>query len=152
MRKSANVQIEIPDNLKEGREKSRPFFYKYNMRIFEIISPESFSTKTYFHGTNSLEPFVIFDEKYTGEIGFHFTDDIEKARSFGHSIIKAKLSMKKSANSDEWKSALEQSRGGNPRRMAINILRQQGFDSVITSYEVIVFDADQIKICGYEGF
>jgi hypothetical protein len=107
------------------------------MRLSEI--------QTYYHGTNS-DPFTEFDDKYTGGIGFHFTKHHDRAKTFGKRIMSAILDMKNTASPELWKEALDKAYGGNPRKMAVDWLKKQGYDSVETPYETIVFDANQIHI------
>lgn len=99
----------------------------------------------FYHGTNK-QPFAKFDRKFTGGIGFHFSHDPNRAAVFGKNLIKARLQINNPAGGEKWKEALDKARGGNPRKMAVEYLKAQGYDSVVTSYETIVFDAEQIEI------
>ncbi len=109
------------------------------MKLFELFND------VYYHGTNS-EVFDKFDHKYTGGIGFHFTKDLEHAKSFGKNVIKAKLTMNNTAPVELWGEALNRAYGGNPRRMAVEWLKKQGYDSVETKYETIIFEPEQIHV------
>jgi len=112
------------------------------MRLNEIED-----TNVYYHGTNNY-PFDKFDNKYTGGIGFHFTKKLEQARSHGKTVIVANLDLGNIAPVQDWSNALNKASGGNPRRMAINTLKEMGYNSVQTSYETIVFDPEQIHVVG----
>ena len=100
----------------------------------------------YYHGAKNFEG-DIFDHKRTGGIGFHFTPDIEQAKTFGDQIISARLRLDNPAPLEIWKHAMNKAHGGNPRKMAIDYLRSLGYDCVINpAYETIVFEPEQIQI------
>ena len=112
------------------------------MKIFEILKP-----KVYYTGTKSSEHFEEFSHRFTGGIGFHFTTEYNQAKSFGERVIAAHLNIKNPAPLEKWREALNKSSGGNPRKMAVDMLKKQGYDAVINPhYETIVFEPEQIKI------
>ncbi|MFA5490204.1 MAG: hypothetical protein WC284_13460 [Candidimonas sp.] len=100
--------------------------------------------RIYYHVTD--KKFDKFDNNYTGQVGFHFSRNPERFKTHGNFVVKAKLNFSKPANLDKWREALNIARGGNPRKMAIEYLKNQGYDAVETSYETIVFEPEQIEI------
>jgi hypothetical protein len=126
------------------------------MRLFEIFGDfDSWFTGSamqdrgepimFYHGTNH-SGFDKFDPNMVGGIGFHFTTDMNATKQFGKNVIRAYLNIKNPAGLDEWKNALDKARGGNPRRMAIDILKKSGYDGVSTEYETIAFEPEQIWV------
>jgi hypothetical protein len=83
----------------------------------------------------------------------HFTRDREAASQFAKGrhgkqrrIVEADLDIRCPAGLAEWKAALDRASGGNPRGMAVCDLRAQGYDGVVTDYEIIPFAPDQVRI------
>lgn len=98
------------------------------------------STPVYYHGTK--ENFDEFSFENTGGIGMHFTKNYNEAKHYAGKngrVISVHLNLENPANKEQWKAALNKSHGGNPRKMAVDMLKKEGFDSVETSYETIAF-------------
>lgn len=83
----------------------------------------------------------------------HFTRDRAAAEQFAKGrhgkqqrIVEADVDIQNPAGLAEWKAALDRASGGNPRGMAIRDLRRQGFDGVVTDYEIIPFTHGQVRI------
>lgn len=119
------------------------------MKIREILSE---SKELYFHGTGSQ--FTQF--RHQGSIGFYFTTDYEKAKSFTYSkspgdshhprVIAATLDIKNPATPEAIQYAQDNAYGGNPRKVIREILQKMGFDSIVHPGEVVVFEPSQIHI------
>ena len=101
-----------------------------------------------YHGTDA-----DFDEFDFTRGEPHFTRGREEAERFAKGrrgkqrrIVEADLTIANPAGLAEWKAALDRASGGNPRGMAVRDLRSQGYDAVVTDYEIIPFSPEQVRI------
>lgn len=131
------------------------------MKIKEILLRESGQT-VYYHATS--ERFEQFSNRFTGSIGFFFTDDYNIAMRFKDSrrdpnarIIAAHLTMNNplmaneaNPDADEVDAIVSKKGGGNPRKLRRELLMAKGYDSIIFKGEVVVFEPEQIHIIDHD--
>lgn len=112
------------------------------MMLFKLCEDQN---TIFYRGTNYTDSEDIFDN--SSGIGIHFTRNYEQAKTFGRYVVAVHLIMNNPATLEDWRNALNQSSGGNPRAMAVKLLQKAGYDSIDNpAYETIVFSKQQIKV------
>jgi hypothetical protein len=117
------------------------------MKLIKLCESSLGSKEIFYRGTNNPDIFNLNDNN-----GIHFSRDYNHAKSFGNYIITAYLNFKNPAPLSVWRETLDKSYGGNPRGMAISMLKQQGYDAMDNpNYETIVFSQKQIQVINIEN-
>ena len=107
------------------------------------------NNKIYFHGTNKR--FDEFNKSVRGSYGkgFYFTQSEGTAFSYGNIIMKCKLILNNPfyLNSDTF-SLWSNKYYNKDKSTLTKRLISDGYDSVVTQNEVVVFESNQIIILG----